>query len=44
MKICVETPPRSYVTPEIEMVEIVSEGILCDSATDPWEEDGSLNF
>lgn len=31
MKKFIANPAQSYVTPEIEVVEIVSEGVLCQS-------------
>lgn len=42
MKKFIANPAQSYVTPEAEVVEIVSEGVLCQSfpATDPWDENG----
>lgn len=31
MKKFIANPAQSYVTPEVEVVEIVSEGVLCQS-------------
>ena len=43
MKTYFKNPAQSYVTPEIEVAEIVSEGVLCSSfATDPWEYDEEI--
>ena len=43
MKKIFENPAQSYVTPEIEVTEIVSEGVLCaSSATDPWTYDDDV--
>lgn len=45
MKKYFENPAQSYVTPEIEVVEIVAEGVLCGSGSgspatiDPWVDD-----
>ena len=46
MKKCVKILTQSYSTPEIEVIEIVSEGaFLSASATGEWEEDNdSFNF
>ncbi len=49
MKICFKNPAQSYVTPEIEVVEIASEGVLCASEGAPvgpgWDGwDGSDSF
>jgi hypothetical protein len=35
MKKIFENPAQSYVTPEIEVTEIVSEGVLCGSNAAP---------
>ena len=35
MKKIFENPAQSYVTPEIEVTEIVSEGVLCGSDAAP---------
>ncbi len=49
MKKFITNPAQSYVTPEVEVVEIVSEGVLCASfeggpaTIDPFEEDGFFN-
>lgn len=41
MKKHFENPAQSYVAPEIEVAEIVSEGVLCGSLAAPdWEFDG----
>ena len=40
---------RSYETPAVNVVEVVSEGVLCSStlngndlSVDPWEDGGSI--
>lgn len=47
MKKFIANPAQSYVTPEVEVVEIVSEGVLCQSGTpatnDPWENGFDFN-
>ena len=44
MKKFITNPAQSYVTPEVEVVEIVSEGVLCSSLTGipdfEYDEDG----
>lgn len=44
MKKFIANPAQSYVTPEVEVVEIVSEGVLCSSLTGipdfEYDEDG----
>ena len=40
-------PAKSYLTPEMELLDIESEGLLCESKgssarVDPWENGGSL--
>ena len=44
MKKFIANPDQSYVTPEVEVVEIVSEGVLCSSLTGipdfEYDEDG----
>ena len=41
MKKFITNPAQSYVTPEVEVVEIVSEGVLCSSFAAPdWKFDG----
>lgn len=34
----------SYVSPEVEVYEIIAEGILCSSNEDIGEEDGNGGF
>ena len=45
MKNFIANPAQSYVTPEVEVVEIVSEGVLCQSvpATDEWGDGFDFN-
>ena len=44
MKKFIANPAQSYVTPKVEVVEIVSEGVLCSSLTGipdfEYDEDG----
>ena len=44
MKKFIANPAQSYVTPEVEVAEIVSEGVLCSSLTGipdfEYDEDG----
>ena len=43
MKTNFTNPSYSYVAPEVEVTEIVSEGVLCASpATDPWTYDDDV--
>lgn len=47
MKKFIANPAQSYVTPEVEVVEIVSEGVLCGSDTgipDFGYDDDDLGF
>lgn len=40
-----KTAQEMYTTPEICVVEALSEGVICDSANgniDPWESDGDV--
>ena len=38
MKMNFANPAQSYVTPEIEVAEMISEGVLCGSKAAPeWE-------
>ena len=40
MKKFIANPAQSYVTPEVEVVEIVSEGVLCQSGNfEQWGEE-----
>ena len=43
MKKIFENPAQSYVTPEIEVTEIVSEGVLCSSAAPDLDYDPDFN-
>jgi hypothetical protein len=43
MKTNFTNPSLSYVAPEMEVTEIVAEGVLCaSSATDPWTYDDDI--
>lgn len=42
MKKHFENPAQSYVTPEIEMAEVISEGVLCASAAPEWGDGGFI--
>ena len=46
MKMNFANPAQSYVTPEIEVAEVISEGVLCQSggtpATDDWDFDQDI--
>lgn len=42
MKKHFENPAQSYVAPEIEVAEVISEGVLCASAAPEWGDGGFI--
>ena len=44
MKKFIANPAQSYVAPEVEVVEIVSEGVLCQSGTPAAPDFGEDEF
>ena len=42
MKKFFANPAQSYVTPEVEVAEVISEGVLCTSAAPEWRDGGFI--